>query len=343
MEETKKTEMQLVEEFYENKLFLSYSALSLLKYSPRAYYKKYVLKKEEDTQSENMLRGSLIHCLLLEPQNFGEKYVISMTKLPSDNIKLVVDRIWSENMTNKEAPALEKNWTLGDFPTEILCIMREINLYQSLKSDQGRLDKVLSHEANDYWYFLMQQQEKTLVTAEMYNECLLKAQLVKDDKYCSELLGVNITTFDENVEVHNELLHECDAILFPFGIKGTIDNVKIDHLQKKIFINDFKTSAKSISEFEESIELYNYWIQACMYKQLIHDKFKDLIGQDYTIEFRFIVIDKYDVVFPFFVSKTKFIEWYALFLNELSQAQKHYELKDYTKPFKYLNLVEAVL
>ena len=54
----------------------------------------------------------------------------------------------------------------------------------------------------------------------------------------------------------------------PFDFHGTIDNMVVDLDAKKVYINDLKTSGKSLVNFEDSVEYYNYWLQATMYIRL---------------------------------------------------------------------------
>jgi orotate phosphoribosyltransferase len=52
-----------------------------------------------------------------------------------------------------------------------------------------------------------------------------------------------------------------------------LDNVVVDHNSKTIFINDLKTTGKSIQDFPESVEYYKYWMQAVIYVMLASEKF----------------------------------------------------------------------
>ena len=61
---------QEIKDFYEKKFYFSYSSLNKLLFSPRIFYKHYVLDQREDSTAQHLIEGSLLHCLLLEPQNF---------------------------------------------------------------------------------------------------------------------------------------------------------------------------------------------------------------------------------------------------------------------------------
>ena len=70
---------------------------------------------------------------------------------------------------------------------------------------------------------------------------------------------------------------------------------------KTVRINDLKTTSKDITRFKESIELYNYNIQAAMYYKLVSG-LPQVQENEYKIEFRFIVVDPYMQVKSFKVS-----------------------------------------
>ena len=67
--------MQREEDFFSRGFLMSYSGLNKLLYSPAAFYQHYVLKQRDDSQDQNMIEGSLIHCLLLRPTEFDNFFI----------------------------------------------------------------------------------------------------------------------------------------------------------------------------------------------------------------------------------------------------------------------------
>jgi len=102
-----------------------------------------------------------------------------------------------------------------------------------------------------------------------------------------------------------------------------------------IFINDLKTTGKSIQDFPEAVEYYKYWIQAVIYTILASDKFlKDKPdAAEWKVQVTFIVIDKYNLVYPFQVSAETMSQWKSDFKNVLQIAKWHYTQKKYDLPF----------
>lgn len=61
----------LQDKYSQGELYLSYSSLSAFRKSPK-HFIDYKLKIEEDTDS--MILGQALHCLILEPENFNKKF-----------------------------------------------------------------------------------------------------------------------------------------------------------------------------------------------------------------------------------------------------------------------------
>ena len=118
--------------------------------------------------------------------------------------------------------------------------------------------------------------------------------------------------------------------------KGIVDNIVIDHGKRIVFINDLKTSSKTLSEFKESIEYYNYNLQAAIYSVLVSYKLQDLINNNWKVSFSFVVIDKYQQVGIFEISDSTLNTWLEKLENVLSVAEQHYNSRDFSKPAEFI-------
>ena len=118
---------QKEEEFYANNKFcFSYSSLNKLLFSPFLFYKDYILKDKEVRTDKHLVEGKLLHCLLFEPDNLKDKFSITPGKAPSDSVRKVLKNMSLYTDAEK----------LFDVPSEIvLDSLKEMNLYQSLKTD----------------------------------------------------------------------------------------------------------------------------------------------------------------------------------------------------------------
>jgi hypothetical protein len=319
--------LALEEEFYSKPFNFSYSGMNRLLYSPKLFYSHYVLQQREEKLDSYLIEGKVIHCLLLDSDNFDKQFVVSPLSLPSDNPKLVVDRVFKYAQENN---SLDQD--LRSFESPILDILKEINLHQSLKTDEQRVDKLVTDQTVSYFDFLKQKGSKEVIDTEMYNRCLESVQILRQNPEVVEVLDLYRNS---GGTVYSEYPIQIDLPKYPFGLKGIIDNFIVDETNKTIVINDLKTTGKTVAEFAETVEYYNYWLQAAIYKKLIIGKFA--IDSTWKVKFNFIVIDKYKQTYVFPVSDETLNKWYLTGLsNALAKAKYHYEKRDFSLPYDML-------
>jgi len=328
MIEIKKTPAELEQEFYSKPLYLSYSGLNKLLFSPKLYYKHYILQQREEKLDSYLIDGKVIHNLLLDDGSFDKNFILLPSNLPTGNSRLVIDKIY--NLV-KEGPGLLSNYT-----TEILAILKEINLHQSLKTDEQRIAKIVTEENIIYFEFLKLKGSKDLIDSETLQRCNEAVDVLKNESRVTELLGTYRSEM-ENSKIYNELelSLESSILLRPFGLKGIVDNIKVDYDKKIVYINDLKTTGKTISDFKETIEYYNYNLQAAIYHKLVNEKLKDIMNADWDIVFNFIVVDKYAQVYAFEVSKVTMMTWLDILNKKLNEAEWHYKNKKYNLPYAF--------
>jgi hypothetical protein len=319
-----------LEKFYKEKFYFSYSSLSKLLYSPVAFYNHYVLKKREDIVGPHLVAGRVLHCLLFEEDKYDDYFTSLPGKQPTDSQKKIIDNIFKIHLS------VENNTlSLEDYSADILIELLTANLYQTLKTDQQRLDKILTEENKNYFKFLKESQDKLVVDEPTLSGCREGVIVLKSNPEIRQLLQLDRTEEDTHLEVYSELPVNVDVDYLPYGFKGIIDNLVIDKQSKTVFINDLKTTGKSLLEFPDSVQYYKYWLQAVAYEKLVFHKFlKDLPDlAEWTLYFTFIVIDKYNQAYPFQVSRETMAIWQQDFDEVMDIAKYHYENKDFTLPY----------
>jgi hypothetical protein len=322
--------------FYNTPFKFSFSSLSRLLEAPSIFYKEYVIGEREIKSERYLVMGSLIHCLLLDPDAKDQKFILSPTDLPGGEGKNVIDRIFE---LYTQLPEDEKAFTtLENFAPEIITILKEINLHQRLTDDGKRIAKIIDEKNINYFEFLKRKGSRELIDPDMLNEALLAVEVIKADPALVSLLAIGQESSD-TFAIYNEIELAMDLPSYPFGLKGIIDNMVIDAIAKTIVINDFKTSSKILLYFPESVENYKYWLQAAIYYRLV----KNYLGvhniniEDGTwkIEINFVVIDKYNQVYPFKVSEKSLTEWQQKTDDVLNQALYHYQNRSYKLPYAF--------
>ena len=314
------------EKFFSTPFFFSYSGLNKLLFSPRLWYKHYVLQDREERTDAHLVEGKVIHALLLDEDNFAKNFTVLPGKLPTASTRSVIDTVFRKR---SEAEGRQST-KLADYTKNILETLEEINLHQSLKTDEQRIKKILAPDIDEYWEFLLEKDGKDVIDIEMLERCKEASERLRENAKIADLLKLGNT--NKKITVHNEIKAKRVAEdNVPFGLKGILDNVVIDDENKKATINDVKTTGKTIEDFEETVEYYNYWLQAAIYRRLA----ADLIPADYEFQFNFIVIDKYQQVYAFEVSKKTMETWNTKLDEVLKKAKWHYKNRKFELPYKF--------
>jgi len=323
--------IRLEDEFFTQPFMMSYSGLNKLLFSPVLFHQHYILKQRDDVVDKPMVEGKLLHCLLLNPEEFENEFVLMSSDMPSDGPRKVLDKIYEIMKANGK---LEMD---GTFVNHILDVLKEQNLYQSLKTDDQRIDKMTTTKNISYLDYKFQAEKKTVVDQDMYDFAKNTVETIKSNSKIMDLMGFNQDSLTTNVKQHNELDLVClEFDDYFFGIRGIIDNLVIDHDAKVIRVNDLKKSSKSIGQFEESIEYYNYWMQAALYRLLVNHIKETTFGVNYPVEFRFIVVDPYMQVAPIRISEETMESWTLKLNDELDKANYHFKEREFSLPYKFL-------
>lgn len=174
--------------------------------------------------------------------------------------------------------------------------MKAIKLHQSLTDDkkapfktgdEKRLEKIITDDARAYFQFLKIKGNKDLIDDVTLARCNEAVTAVRENKEACELLGLFVDEMD-NVDITMRNTWRLRLINL-FGLKGVLDNVKVDHKHKTVFINDLKTTGKTITEFRETLEVFNYWAQAAIYERLVMYNLVDVLGSgEWKVIFNFM-------------------------------------------------------
>ena len=319
-----------LERFYSEQFYFSYSSINKLLYSPRAFYNHYILKQKEDSTDAHLVAGRALHCLLFEPNKFDDYFVMLPGKIPTESNKVIIDNIFQKHYL----PMNNNSLTLEDFPQDLLNQLLANNLYQSLKTDTQRLEKIITDNNKEYFEFLKTKETKTVIDSAVKAQADTSVEVLKANSTVMSLLQLDNNS--PGIKVFSELQLQTLSTNFDFGYKGIIDNVVIDENTKTIFINDLKTTNKAIQDFPNSVDYYRYDIQAVIYNLLIYDKFiKDRSDKnEWKVIFTFIVIDKFNLVYPFQVSDQTLANWETNFYDVIQRIDYHYRHRDYDLPYE---------
>ena len=314
------------DEFFAKPFNFSYSSLNRLLFSPSLFYKDYILKEKEIRLDKHLVEGSVIHCLLFEADKLEEKFKIVPGKTPSDSVRKVL-----YNMTSYTDQLNLKD--VEDFV--ILDSLKDVNLYQSLKKDEQRIAKIRTSDNADYWQF-MKNDIKNIIDLDTLNKCKDRVELLKSNEEVQTALAEKKSDFElDPITNYAEAYLKCELKDYKFGLHGYIDFYEINDDTKEVTIYDLKTTSKSVSDFTDTVEYYNYWLQAAVYSKLVYENLPD-DKKDYIIRFRFIVIDSYDQIYIFNVSIDSMTSWMNDLFNALEAGKYHFDTKNFSLPYEFL-------
>lgn len=302
------------------KLDLSYSSINKMLFSPKLFYSHYILNEREEKIESYLVEGKLVHCFILQPEEFENLFTVAPGKVPTANVLKILHSL------HKQVDGGSSK--LKDHQDLILEELKLQNLYQSFKEDEKRLAKILTDDNQNYFEFLFNRQGKDLVDEDMVERCKAYAQVMRDEPTIAAHLEL---TKSDAFKVMNEIPLDLKNYKGQFGLKGILDRLVIDEFGNAEVI-DVKTTGKTISDFPDTIEFYNYWLQAAIYVTLV-SKISDIPIE--KISYSFWVIDKYEQVYNFGVSKDTIAEWLKRFEEAYSKATYHIENVRYDVPYEF--------
>jgi ATP-dependent helicase/DNAse subunit B len=316
----------------ENKMYLSYSSLVKLTQNPKQFHKEYILGERETLENRYLKQGGLFHLFVLEPENFDEKFIVLPEKLPSDSVQQVIRNVFDKfKVTADEIFTID----LIDLEGPILQELKEINLYQSYKTDKQRMDKVASPEGILYF--------NTMRDAEAHGKVIVDMKLVNDAKEKAHFMLANDDVggllHDEtmHIDVRKEMELKMDLKEYSFGLKGIIDLLRIDAKEETIHIVDFKTTSKSLDDWRADFveSPYMYWLQMMIYKELVYSLVPEDSKRAWKLKVWFPVIDKDNQVYVFPVSTETLHESQMKAVGVYDIAEWHISKKIYDLPYSY--------
>lgn len=254
------------------------SSLKLILVHPMMY--KNSMEYNEDRKDTPALSlGSLVDCLITEPEQFKSKYHIQDEQIAaSPAIQKIVMSVYLT--TRADVTDTDK---LIDYQDVLLATVRQAG-YQSKWKDETVITNVCN-EGEKYFEELKIQGTKIAVTQDQY---LLAKEIV--DSIVSHDYTSHHLFPKGNVEVIRQLVIDWEHR--GFECKSKLDWVVIDHNAKTIQPIDIKTTESLLSKwFETSYHKYRYDIQAGYYTMAV--KYKQQSENwcaDYTVlPFKFIV------------------------------------------------------
>lgn len=240
----------------------------------------------DDKQDSEALRfGSLVDCLITEPDTLADRFLIIDYSPPTEAISKIIKDIF--NTVGTEVVELEE----VDRSLVFKCIQSAE--YQPGWKEDTRVNKVIEQGA-EYYKILQLGEIKTLITQQVYNNAVQCVDTLKSSLVTKDYFNYNPFT-DAGIEKLFQLKFRSDTVSQYGAVRCMFDLIIVDHNNKTIRPNDLKTTGKDEHEFYKSFIDWKYYLQGTMYTAILQDVIsKDEYFKDFTIlPYEFIVINKY--------------------------------------------------
>lgn len=237
---------------------LNQSTLKQILVSPRSYVeaKERQLARIESTE-QHFVFGSLVDMMLTESkEDFDKKYaVVPDDTGVSETIAKIVKGVYDEKNNSDDLA-----WgALEDYPEEILQYCN-YELYQSRWKDETRINKIVE-QGSQYFEVLKNCGTRTIITESEYAKAVNCVMALRTDKYTSKYCQKKSNDPDIEIIDKHVVVFEHEGLEF----KGELDRIIVNHKEKTITPIDFKTTSKSVLNFENSFWHFRYDFQAAVY------------------------------------------------------------------------------
>ena len=272
----------------------SASTLKEFAISPYKYYKRYVLgeKLEDEEESRATLIGSIVHCLLLEPHVFDEKFYVSTCEdKPTEKMLEFVNALYKHTLLATDED--------GNVTKDFSFIAMDAYNDSGFKWKFETVIEKFSGVSEDYYAELLATRPRNISVVSGADQRIAEqiCNALKNDEFLYEIMNQEDT---EDITVLNEVkLEGPKFIIFGLLLKGMVDKMILNHKIKKISIYDLKITWDNENFFEGYYLKRRSYIQAFIYWQLVQIWAEENGYEDYEIEYpKFIVADSQNFYKP---------------------------------------------
>lgn len=230
---------------------ISNSSLSTFSYDPSYYHKVYVTKELVDKkESASLTFGSLVHCLLLEPEEVQNRYVISALK-PEDK---------PAGMMLEFINALLKHDVVDEIAMEAAYVssgykISRDKVFESFKKPENQA----------YYNEMLATKGKSLITQNEYNLAVQCSEIAKNNPQWDRILGEDRTAWTEYKELEILFNHDAmtsvegSAFMSTLNLKSKLDHLFVQKVGEVLFVKYFDYKTDSQKPVHKYIETFEYW------------------------------------------------------------------------------------
>lgn len=279
MKSIKELSWNVTEEEYRADPAISYSTLSTFSRETQRIIPFLFDKKE----AEALRFGSLVDCLMTEPETLRDRFFIADFPQTSDKISAICKKVYELSGGVRNLLAIGED--------TLLKVIQEEAYYPNWK-ESTRIKDVQT-KGEEYYNLLSLAGDKTIMSSEDYERAKSCVDQLRNNPFTHDIFFEN--PFQEDVEKIYQLKFRTET-LAEVPVRCMMDFCIVDHTNKTIRPVDLKTTGKDEEKFEDSFIQWLYMLQGTMYSQILKDILsKDEYFKDFTIlPYWFIVINRFN-------------------------------------------------
>lgn len=264
-------------------------------------------KLEQLLNNEEVIDLKLSYSRISDFDRNGPKALIRPSNPEGDGLRfgsyvddLLVDKVTNNNLCKNIYVVYDDNKptaTLGtlcdiiidnydvipDINT-VLKIVRHNAFWSNIKTD----DKlILKFDIDEFWNYIK-------VKFETKGKVVVTQKESQDAEECVNLLLNHKHTWGLfNNDLENHYQYKFEYYYKGFHLRGIIDKLSIDHVDKIVYMEDIKTGSSRADEFTKSFIKYCYYFQEAVYVKAFDSICEQLGLVDYTLApFKFIFVGR---------------------------------------------------
>lgn len=231
--------------------------------------------------SPSLLAGSVLDTLCTDFYNFENVYSICDVSMPTADTKPIATELIDMGIPFSEL----SNTTIYEVARR--------NDYGASNWKEETVAKKIKESLSEYVDAMIEatKTNKEVISSKMYNDAL-ECKDILTEKF-PDLFGESLV-LEDHEKVYNQLKFKVRLFIDsnPVYLRGMLDKIKVDYLNKIITPIDLKTKWEKEEQFIDSFFKWRYVYQSGIYRYLLTETIKqDEYFKDFTIApFEFVVI-----------------------------------------------------
>ena len=277
MKSIKEIAWGVTEEDYRADPAISYSTLS----SFARESSKVIPHLGEKKDTESLRFGSLVDCLLTEPDTLDSRFFIADFPSVGDKVEAVCKRVYERTKARSLSIAPKK---------ELLQAIVEEEYYPNW-GEEAKLRNIIK-SGTPFYSLLSLADGKTILSTDDFNRAKSCVEVLLTHPFTKDIFFSN--PFSNTEKIYQLKFRTEELAEYP--VRCMMDLCIVDHTNKIIRPIDLKTTGKDEEKFEDSFIQWMYMLQATLYAQILQLIIsKDTYFKDFTIlPYWFVVINKYN-------------------------------------------------